>query len=183
MPCTPESSSATVREPAGRLGGLVAQLGEQAFEILHGIQPTGFARRSPAPGPDYEEGHPRPASSERSGQGRRGRLVALVLGGARQPGPVQALLLVVAGQHAEADGHAGADADLGQAHGGGLADIFEVRRAAADHHAQCDDGVIVAVPAGPPRRAVQSCREPAAPSARRCRRPWLPAARRPAGRP
>ena len=43
-------------------------------------------------------------SSTRGGQRRRDGLVALVLGGAGQSRPVQALLLGVAGQHAEPTG-------------------------------------------------------------------------------
>jgi hypothetical protein len=47
-----------------------------------------------------------------------GSLVALVLSRAIQTCAVQGLLLVVAGQDAEADRHPGPDADIGQAHRG-----------------------------------------------------------------
>src|SRR4029453_11266360 len=72
----------------------------------------------------------------RGGQRRRDSLVALVLLGTLQPGPIQALLLVVAGQDTKADRHAGADADVGEARRRGLADIVEVRRTATDDYAQ-----------------------------------------------
>src|SRR5947208_9232189 len=96
--------------------------------------PSGGLRRLPSGG--WEGG-------EREGSGERGRdcLVALVLGRVGQPGPVEGLLLVVAGEHAEADRNAGAMRDEDQSGGRGLAHIVEMRGATADDHAEGDDGV------------------------------------------
>ena len=70
---------------------------------------------------------------------------------AGQPGPVEGLLLGVAGQHAVADRHAGVQRDPGEPGGDRVADVLEVRRAAADDHAERDDGVVPLRPA-PARR-------------------------------
>ena len=83
-----------------------------------------------------------PGQGPRRGQGGGGGLPALVLLGALEAGPVQRLLVVVAREYAEADRHAGVERDPGQAVGGGVADVVEVRGATADDDAEGDDGVV-----------------------------------------
>src|SRR5699024_7087883 len=70
-------------------------------------------------------------------------LVPLVLLGAVEAGPVESLLFGVAGEHAEAHGLARVDGDPVEPVGGGLADIVEVRGAAADDDAEGHDRVEV----------------------------------------
>jgi hypothetical protein len=70
-----------------------------------------------------------------------GRLVALVLVRALEPGPVEGLLVGVAGEQTEADRHAVVERDPGQPVGGRRRDVLEVRGPAPDDHAQGDHGV------------------------------------------
>ena len=63
----------------------------------------------------------------------------------RLDGAVERLLLVVAGEHPEADGHAGGDAHLGQAVGHARADVVEVRGAAPDDDTQGHEAATAAV--------------------------------------
>ena len=84
---------------------------------------------------------------------------ALVLLRAGQAGAVEALLLVVEGEHAEADGLAGVERDPGEAVGRRRRDVLEVRCAAADDHAERDDRVGAGLEGGlRTRRAARSCR-------------------------
>ena len=69
------------------------------------------------------------------GLGRPAAVVLLRLGQARA---VEALLLVVEGEHAEADRLAGVERDAGEAVGRGGGDVLEVRGAAAHDHAEGD---------------------------------------------
>ena len=82
------------------------------------------------------------AQGERRGECGDGRLPALVLGRAGQPGAVARLLLGVAGQHAVAHRLAGVEGDPGEPGGDRVADVLEVRGAAADDHPERDDGVV-----------------------------------------
>ena len=59
-----------------------------------------------------------------------------------RPGAVAGLLLGVAGQDAVADGLARVERHPGEPGGDRVADVLEVRGAAADHHAEGDDGVV-----------------------------------------
>ena len=70
-------------------------------------------------------------------------LVALVFVGAGQAGTVDALLFGVAGQHTKPDGGFGFYRYLGQAAGGGVADVVKVRGSAADDHAQGDEPIVL----------------------------------------
>src|SRR5699024_3803974 len=78
----------------------------------------------------------------RGGQRRGGRLVALVLRRAGQSRPVQRLLLVAAGEQAEADRGAVVEGDASQPVGRRRAHVVEVRGAAADHYVEGDHGVV-----------------------------------------
>ena len=102
------------------------------------------------------------------------------------PGPPERatrLLAGVAGEHAVADRGALVQRDPGQPGGHRVADVLEVRGAAADHHAQRDDGVVARGPAPGRPPAARPCPAPAPRSGAR-RRPcprWpapAPAARR-----
>ena len=77
--------------------------------------------------------------------GGHGGVEALVA--ALGAGAVDGLFQRVGGEHAEGDRHAGFHRDVGHALGGLGGHVIEMRRFAADHGAQADDGV-VAVLAG-----------------------------------
>ena len=79
-----------------------------------------------------------PRSTTRRRDRGLGRPAALVLLRARQPGAVEALLLVVERQHAESDRLAGVEGDAGEPVGRGARDVLEVRGAAADDDAERD---------------------------------------------
>src|SRR5690606_27991805 len=86
--------------------------------VAPACHPGGAGNTGPGPLSDA-------AQHDRGGDRGRGCLVPLVLARPRQPGPVAGLLFVVTGQDAEADRQPALDADLGQAPGGGLADVVE----------------------------------------------------------
>ena len=101
-----------------------------------------------------------------------------------QPGPVQRLLLVVAGEQPEPDRYAGVDRHPGQPVGRGLADVVEVRRAAADHDSERDHRVVPRP--GQPRPRPPAARTTPAPAPAAARRPRTRPARaapRPPARP
>src|SRR4051812_8975762 len=69
-------------------------------------------------------------------------LLSLVLARSGESAPVERLLLVVAGEHAEPYRDAGVEGDTGEPVGDGPADVLEVRCATADDDAQSDDRVV-----------------------------------------
>ena len=102
-------------------------------------------------------------SGLRRGQRGRGRLVALVLDRALEAGAVERLLLGVAGEQAEADRDAVVERDPAEPVGGRVADVVEVRGAAADDDAERDDGVVPLLgeaPARPPAARRRRARGP-----------------------
>src|SRR4051812_34528914 len=68
------------------------------------------------------------------------RLASLVLGGFREPGAVQRLLLSVTGQDAVAHRRMCVERHPSEPSGDRITDVLEVRRAAADDDAEGDDG-------------------------------------------
>src|SRR6478672_3802248 len=162
---TPASSCATVPDPAGRSRAFSlssAQSSSNVFTIAHPTASAGpslrrvRARRPavtwPTPHDRRVTARPRAASvlvaaldgpqglggEQRGGGG----LVALVLLRPLEAGPVEGLLVVVAGQHPEAHRGLVVEGHPGEAVGGRVADVVEVRGAPADHHAERHHGVV-----------------------------------------
>src|SRR5688500_11184280 len=108
MACTPASSSATVPEPAGRVTAFSDSSENRASNV--------FTAPSLDVGPGGRSRPPagQPTQRHDGRDGGLGRLRALVLPGAGQPGAVERLLLVVAGEQAEADRDARRQGDVGQ---------------------------------------------------------------------
>src|SRR5690606_34400730 len=84
---------------------------------------------------------PQVSHREHGAQSRVGGLGALVLAGSLEARAVDALLLVVDRQHAEADGLARVERDAREAVGRGRRNVLEVRRAASQDDAEGDDRV------------------------------------------
>src|SRR5689334_15404993 len=80
---------------------------------------------------------------ERGVERRHHGLPSLVLMATGQSAPVQSRLYRVTGQHAVPDGPAGVEGDAGQACRHRVADVLEVRGAAADDHAEAGHSVVV----------------------------------------
>src|SRR5690606_8633706 len=95
----PASSSATVREPSGRVAAFSDSSANSPSNVFIG---SILAARGQAP-----EGHPRR-------QGGLGRLASLVLGRIGQAGAVESLLLGVARQQPEAHRHSGVERHPGE---------------------------------------------------------------------
>src|SRR5881275_2792552 len=69
-------------------------------------------------------------------------LLSLVLARSGESAPLERLLLVVAGEHAEPYRDTGVQSDAGETVRDRATDVFEVRRAAADDDAESDHGVV-----------------------------------------
>ena len=157
MPCT--SSCAKARAPSG--SSKFSATRSKASSAVGRIAPSGWLREvhgvehlqrdlsrataRHAATPTHTE-RPVPAADLRQQRrhldGGTGRLDALVaLGAARAR---QRLIDVVGREHAEGDRNAGVAHHLAHAVGDADADVLEVRRAAANHDAQGDDGVVAA---------------------------------------
>ena len=125
-------------EPSGRVTAFVGQLGEQLVEGLHGPQAYGATRAGVLQRPGARS---RRATAVATAATAASYALVLRASRAGRPGR-SACSLVVAGEHPEADRHAGVARDPGQPVGGRLADVLEVRRAAADDHPEGDHGVV-----------------------------------------
>src|SRR6478672_7336419 len=158
---TPASSWATVPDPWGRSRAFSLSSAQSSSNVFTVDQPTVCLdpscprvqqRRPGVTWPTRATGRDGSRSALvaaldgaqglAGGQGGGGRLVALVLLRPREAGAVERLLVVVAGEHAEPDGGLVVQRDPGQAVGGGVADVAEVRGPAADHDAEGDHRVV-----------------------------------------
>src|SRR4051794_27765595 len=88
------------------------------------------------------------AQGQHRAEGGGGRLVALALAAALQPGPVEGLRLGVTGEQPEADRHTGVEGHPVEPVCGRTAHVVEVGGATADHDTECDDGVVPGPGAG-----------------------------------